>query len=264
MLSRILNYRIPAHDYEADQTYEDCYSNAVFSGCLTNDELNSLLGIPMPFTEQIEKAGKSLKAKKKELFIHREVPATRDKVSGEIEGLRNHINFISNERTKFFIYSAEYIGVLAKNSFLAEKYDQDIRDQLSEEEIRNIARSFEWSSLFNADFKPEIFNHDMINLINWTKTYNNIMQHPDKPDDYVIENDDLLDGWMMYISTKKEIQEPEGNEVFIIANNPQEIKEIQDRNSINTKVMLKHRAEKLKGGEIREQDLPEHKGLIKY
>ena len=264
MLSRILHDRIPAHDYEADTVYAENFSDAVFSGCLTNDELNSLLGIPMDFDKEIEAAAKKLRFKKRDLFTHREVPSTRESLTKEIAGLKEQIEFIGRERTKFFTNSAEYIGVISKNIFLEAKYKQEVFETVPEDEIRKIARSYDWSSLYNTDFKPIVFNYDIINLINWTKTYNNIAQHPDKPDDYVIENDDMLDGWMMYINNKKDVAEPEGSEVFIVAKNPHEIKEIQNRNSIGARVMLQQRAERLKGGEVREQDLPDKNGLIKF
>ena len=68
---------------------------------------------------------------------------------------------------------------------------------------KTIARSNTWRSYWNCN-KNNVFNKQVIDwtdeqrsLINITKMYDNIYEHPECPDDKIIEDDDVLDGWLI-------------------------------------------------------------------
>lgn len=48
------------------------------------------------------------------------------------------------------------------------------------------------------------WNISQVTLVFWSTTYDNIFEHPEKPDQRTIENDDLLDRWMEQKSKEME------------------------------------------------------------
>lgn len=82
---------------------------------------------------------------------------------------------------------------------------------LSVKDIREIARSNAWMVLQNAaknkmgklfeDLKKLTFYQEQ--LVSWSNTYSYAYQHPDSPDQLVIDDDDLFDKWLEDIDKKE-------------------------------------------------------------
>jgi hypothetical protein len=266
LISRILAGTVPAYDYEAELIYSTTLTDAVYRGCLTNQELLTELGAPIDFVSEIKKNNDTLVRKKQKLFEWKDTP-TAGTYRTEIATLREANLFLISQQYKFFIHSAEFIATEAKQAYLRGKYDLDtISERLEETQIRLVARSYEWFALHNSGFTFTMMTHEAIDLVNWTKRYDNIRQHPECPDDSVIDDDDLLDGWTTYISNKKHTDDPaDGKEVFTVAHSPADIKRIQDKNSPEAKFAIKMRENKMmKQGELEEKDLPDKRGIIKF
>jgi hypothetical protein len=261
IIARILENPVPAFIHKAELIYKEFFNDAIFGGCLSNDELLSILGAPIDFDEEIKKIDAQLSKKKLKLYEYRENPQQRKEVESEIADLRDSIQLLNDQKYKFFQHSAEFIGVTAKQTYICELFNLDgPPTKLSEEETRAVARSFEWSSLYSAGYTPRVFTADIIDLINWTKSYNNIRQHPDCPDDHVIQNDDMLDGWMLYLNKKKNGPNvPDGRDVFMKATSPQEIRDIQEMNSPEARFMIRQTEKRMGAGQLEEKDLLEHK-----
>ena len=116
--------------------------------------------------------------------------------------------------------------------------------------LRDLAKSELWKSYNNSsNIDQNGFNitDDLRHLINLSKMYENVRQHPESPDDNIIADDDALDGWFIY-QNRKVIQEKKktsimskvrGNdnagEVFILTNDKEETKEIIGLNDERTK-----------------------------
>ena len=107
--------------------------------------------------------------------------------------------------------------------------------------LRDLARSELWRSYANScniDEHGLGANDDMRHLINLSKMYDNVRQHPESPADVIMVDDDALDGWFIYqnrkvAQDKKKIgilSKVRGNdnagEVFIVTQDKQETKEI--------------------------------------
>ena len=80
-----------------------------------------------------------------------------------------------------------------------------------------------------------------------SKTYDNIREHTECPSDIIIDDDDALDGWMLYqrdkiskeqrkadIEGRLGLNKQNGNEVFLMTSSQEEVKEIFDLNSNET------------------------------
>ena len=116
--------------------------------------------------------------------------------------------------------------------------------------LRDLAKSELWKSYNNSsniDQNGLNITDDLRHLINLSKMYENVRQHPESPDDNIIADDDALDGWFIY-QNRKVIQEKKktsimskvrGNdnagEVFILTNDKEETKEIIGLNDERTK-----------------------------
>jgi hypothetical protein len=107
-------------------------------------------------------------------------------------------------------------------------------------------------------------------LINISKMYDSIYEHPECPDDKIIEDDDMLDGWMLFQKEKREKEKKQdsivgGNnkmknagEIFLMAGSKQEVDEIYALNSDETKVQLQNKQSYIqKVGSASEVDLPD-------
>ena len=104
--------------------------------------------------------------------------------------------------------------------------------------------------------------------------YDNIIKHPERPAEAVIGDDDLLDGWLIEQKKgdkKKDVKKIKGKGmdkaqelfVFVDKNNKemsveQQIKEIEDMNSSESKVIKKQRNAVIKkAGSVADNRLPD-------
>lgn len=147
------------------------------------------------------------------------------------------------------------------------------------DKYKALARSSLWRSYWNTNKYNNLFNHaaedttdEQRALINISRMYDNIYEHPECPDDKIIEDDDMLDGWMIFQKEKRDKEKKQdslfGNnnkmknasEIFMMANSRQEVAEIYNLNSDenNAKVNSKLSYINTKGS-ILEQELPDVK-----
>lgn len=99
--------------------------------------------------------------------------------------------------------------------------------------------------------------------------YDNVYEHPESPNPKVIEDDDCLDGWFIVQKRKNEkdkktkesddlIRNPKirnAKEVFLMAENSDEAKSIQDMNDMFVKNTLKQREQMIaEKGHVKETD----------
>jgi hypothetical protein len=85
--------------------------------------------------------------------------------------------------------------------------------------IRGLGRSVEWRNRWQAisesgasPFEGNSANWDRnkLNLIYWSKFYDNIYSHPDCPEERIINDDDALQGWVNTQIAKRGQQKPVG------------------------------------------------------
>lgn len=117
--------------------------------------------------------------------------------------------------------------------------------------IRELARSDIWKSYWTASNKDKVFpghvsewSDEQRALINITKMFDSVYDHPECPPENIIDDEDALDGWMIVqkrkheqSKTKNKAQNMLGskkmqnaNEVFFMSNSPEETAEIMKAN----------------------------------
>ena len=151
--------------------------------------------------------------------------------------------------------------IFSKNSLNNSDYKtiQDLSKtillkQLNTDDLRQVAKSDLWRSYYtesNLFDKPSIYqNDDQRHLFKLTQMYDSVKQHPEAPNDDVIEDDDALDGWFLFQKakalqekTKNQVLDKIGGiskinksgEVFVVTNDLAEARAVNNLNDPKTK-----------------------------
>lgn len=164
------------------------------------------------------------------------------------------------------------------NSLVQKIYQNTI----SNSDIRELSRSSLWRTFWNSN-KENIFpgavsewTDDQRSLVNYSRMYDNVYENPDCPDDKVIEDDDILDGWFIFQKKKRDREKKQANsksfnsrnskldsaqEVFLMVNPEQSAEEIMELNDASGRARLKQKLaflDKAKGG-VKDSELPDVK-----
>ena len=149
---------------------------------------------------------------------------------------------------------------------------------LSEKDVRDLARNEPWRSLWliKESYDLKLFANqdrelsiDQKNVVVWSRMYDNIQESMDCPTDDVINDDDLLDGWFIIQRKKQEQAKAESelesrvsnekiadsDEVFIMAQTPEDAENINSVNSYHSQMVKKERQSVIEAkGEARDLD----------
>lgn len=148
---------------------------------------------------------------------------------------------------------------------------------INEGHIRELARSEPWRSMWKAATNVgHLFDKPMVELTDyqqgllaWSSTYDNIYQHPECPDEEVINNDLLLDQWMIDQQAKRKEGKASGNisnnerinnssEIGIVVDNDEDAEKVYNLNDEVTKSVLKARQDYVsRKGKVSEDQLPD-------
>lgn len=124
---------------------------------------------------------------------------------------------------------------------------------ISMKEFREVARSDDWRPIWNLGKKTGnlfgkpayLMTKDQLVLCSLSSMYDNVYESPESPNEKVINDDDCLDGWFIDQRQKMEKHKKEqevnsmitnpkianAGEVYLVANSPEEAKEIHSLNS---------------------------------
>lgn len=235
-----------------------------------------------------------------ELYLKYADPPMKKKIKGSLKTGQKKINQLLNKKNSMDYLTLEYYAETAKNEYLLaqtifkngelafdfEKSNQyelhhiisELRDYaITTTELKAVARSELWRSYWSATsndiFDPPIYDwsEEQKMLISLTKMYENIYENPDRPEDSVIEDDDALEGWMIFVKRKNEKERKKtklmdavggkyknANEIFIVTNSTEEAKEIYSLNDAKGMAEINHIKKIMKGANkpIPWQDLP--------
>ena len=148
---------------------------------------------------------------------------------------------------------------------------------ITTEEFKILARSQLWRSYWNLNKYDKLFDNSLANwtdeqraLVNISKMYDNIYEHPECPDDKIIEDDDMLDGWMIIQKRKSEKEKKQkliddanphlkgSGEVFLFGQSKEDIDNIISLNTDESKSILKEKLRTIaEKGEVSDGDLPD-------
>lgn len=157
---------------------------------------------------------------------------------------------------KFFNSRAELSSSTARK-IISECYSH----VLSVSTIREIARSNLWRSIWQCghdrlfDKSSVLLTDEQRTLINYSIMYDNIASHPDSPEDYVIKDDDMTDGWILYQKDKAKKDQaestlasrhPNSSEIFMMVKDQNELDIVNSMNDIHSNTIAKSRIKQVK------------------
>ena len=166
--------------------------------------------------------------------------------------LTNNLYYVNNNEKVFQnIQDTSYTEFSTISSYVANSF-------ISIESYKKIARSDIWKNLWNSN-KNNLFGLSAYELSDEQKTlvsisnmYDKIYEHPESPEDAVIEDDDMLDGWMLYQKNKAKQNKTQGTaqtlidkhkkaqEIFVVGE-PEDINTINELNVLQSKKIKEQR-----------------------
>lgn len=168
------------------------------------------------------------------------------------------------------------------NSILEAVVEVHNKERIDEKQYRELARTEPWRSIWNArKAEGSVFgipacdlSDDQKTLVMWTSTYDGIFEHPECPDDKVVQDDDVLDGWML-VQQRKRTKEREqskveqmlgsdkirnSEEVFVMAQTPEDARAIDELNDTGAAITKRRRMAMIRQkGEVDEREMPDSK-----
>ena len=147
---------------------------------------------------------------------------------------------------------------------------------ISSSKFREIARNDPWRSMWSAGKKtgnlfgiPSVdLSKDQLLLCGFSSMYDNVYESSDSPHEDVIDDDDCLDGWFIDQKRKMEEYKKEQNssnllsskaanakEVFLMANNEEDIANINGLNTLRSNQVRQERLNLVKENKIVNSDI---------
>jgi hypothetical protein len=297
----------------AQQIYFDAIKDAELEGMYNDDELDKFLIENNLWSDQKEKDFKQIQLDIEELKVKlfqsiyksEEKKVLRKMIFIAKENLLslyqqknayNHLScdgFASTMKMRYLVgKSLKYeddTDVWKNDDFwkntdpiLEEATSIYIDNKISEKDFREIARTDPWRTIWSCrKSEGSLFGVPSVDLtdeqrsiIIWSSLYDNIYEHPNSPSEEIIQDDDMIDGWLILQrrernkkQAKVEVEDFISNdkiknsgEVFIIAQSKEDINRVDSLNDDQSKIIKKQRLKYLnEKGHIDESQMPDTK-----
>lgn len=282
VLSPVLDIRIGRRVYKinknpqwevlakADEYRESVFEEVKYNNWLSEREailfLISEKIIPEDYEVQLKEIEKSIDSNKKSLYKSRNDQKSISTLKKKIKGLNiMYMDLLSSVHSLDYVTMDYYLDYM-KEVFLIANTVIDSRVSfhtaelllankqkkvISYENIRDLAKTNPWKSYWSAN-KPNVIKHEILNqeqtaLIMFSKMYDSVYEHPECPEDFVIQDNDMLDGWLLLTKEKQEREKrtqeidnknpkfKNATEIFLPAQTQEERERINMLNSDNAK-----------------------------
>ena len=266
----------------ADHLSEEIYEECLYSGSFTKDELVEhliKLGLWSDAEEkQLKEKETFIEQAKLDYFLNFSIDVKRRHIKYNLDLAIDELSRLEAKKNYLFDKTCEYVSgyvklihILSSSSYIdnKERLNGQINlvslvteynnNSLSEEQIRGIAKSNEWKSIWNVSkstnglFKSSAseLTIEQAAVISWSRLYDNIQESPDAPSEQIINDDIAFDGWLIHQGRKRKEEEkqkqaeslmPEkakdAGELFIPVRNMEEQSQILSLNSGYGKMAL--------------------------
>ncbi len=158
---------------------------------------------------------------------------------------------------------------------------------IPEKTLRQIARSEPWRRMWNGGKGTELFGIPFSQitaiqsrLCSYSRMYDGVFEHPESPNEKLIDDDVCLDGWFIYQKRKREKEKKQSeidgmisndkirnaDEIYIMAKDKDDAAQIQSINDPTARNVAREREKKIdqlgEEGRLKESDLPDQKRRI--
>lgn len=232
--------------------------------------------------EQLKILNNRLDDMKIELYLKFLDPTMKKKIKASLETGKSRIQDMMNMKSSMDHLTLEFYADGLKNEYIILNTVYDLDNELvfgdnvdtnffelivttinkysiGMDTLRAVARSDLWKSYWDAA-KEQVFPLPAYNwtdeqrlIINLSKMYDSVREHPECPEDDVIIDDDALDGWMIFHRRRVEKERKKNklmdaiggkyknaNEIFIVTNSVEEAKEIYSLNDPQAMAAINH------------------------
>tara|TARA_Y100000401_G_C8311609_1_gene220048 strand:+ start:101 stop:1153 length:1053 start_codon:yes stop_codon:yes gene_type:complete len=293
----------------AYEVYQQAVSDCRYEGFLTKKAAKNFLNSAGTFTledaEDLEKWHKDIEECQFQLytsrlnaqkckFLRKTLVKLRKGISN-LTGYKHSLDYVTIEgyadyvKTQYIIHCClhnEDGSRVFTDNFSSEKDYKLIektmlelsKTSIGEKDLREIARTNPWRGYWTAS-KEQTFgvpSSDMTEtqraLVLLTKMYDNAHENPEAPDEDVFEDDDLFDGWMLFVNRKRKKEKKEqeidkmlpekqrnAHELFIVTKQ-NDVQAVNDMNGIQARVTKKQRQKVIEQkGSARDSDFLDNK-----
>ena len=161
--------------------------------------------------------------------------------------------------------------------------DNKIDDSL----LREIARNEPWRGMWHGGKGTDIFGVPFTRidsyqsrLCSYARMYDNVSEHPESPNEKIVQDDDCLDGWFIHQKRKAEKEKKQSeidgmitnekirgaDEIYVMARDKREASEIQNINDPTARHIARERERKIdqlgEEEKLKESDLPDQRRRI--
>lgn len=263
----------PELKYEAELIYNSVIEENLFDPWIRKESIPMFLKKMDIWEEEDDKllkqTEKKLENTKVLLYQNRLNKSKITNIKKDIENLKNNINKLfatkhsfdyitleeyANGKKNEFLYvnSIRYLNTnkLVFNKNLNKVYYNHFIEITNEimnyfitvEQYKKIARSEIWKTMWNGN-KYNVFHRSAFeltdeqkSLLNISAMYDRIYEHPEAPEENIIEDDDMLEGWMIYQKRKSEESNKENKTQDILTKhgNAKEVYVVGDREDLDS------------------------------
>ncbi len=261
--------------YEAQILYNNIINDEKYNDWFREENLDNLLIYLNLWSKDttmiIKDIEKKIENSKVDYYNHFKLSDKKKTTKKNLDSYRKQLNSILSKKEELYSNTLEGYANSIKNEFIItntlyknnnlvfhNKNNSDnyllfntIVSELNKytiiiSDFKKLARSNIWRSYWNIK-KNNVFmdnlSDDQRTLVSISQMYDRVYEHPDSPSDEIIEDDDALDGWMIFQRRKIEKDKKQqqidtinpklknAQEVFLFANNQQEAQEIIQLNS---------------------------------
>ena len=301
--------RSPDHSlkYNAQLLYNQIINDEKYNDWIREDQIESVLIILGLWTQDTMKIVKDIEKKidnaKVDLFKFSSFSDKVKTLRKSLNQYRTQLNKITNHKTELMSNTLEGYAASIKNEYIicntlfknnskvfvnnlknnqnSYTYFNAIVTEINKhvigiDDFKSLSRHQIWRSYWTYN-KQNIFNSSVIDitddqrtLVNISRMYDSVYDHPECPSDNVIEDDDMLDGWMILQRRKNEQNKNQkkiddlnpklknAQEVFLMANNQETAEEILSLNSPESQHRMNEKfAYVAAHGQANESELPD-------
>jgi hypothetical protein len=266
--------------YKAQECWLESYEDALSLGMYPREELIGVLKKTGVFTDEdeakIEGLPKEIENLKVKMFQNLMRSSTRENLRKHLRLAEKQLKETMEKKLEHDIVTCEGYSSFSRGCWLVDnctrlengsKFDWSCvnflmvmsnyyNTQPTEKEIRELAKQDPFRTHWGAS-KEKIFkNYGMeltdsqLGLILWSKLYDGIHENPDCPSDDVIQDDDLLDGWLIYDRRKRETEknknsaeqhDMDADEIFIPIETSEDQSRVDSLNDPTSQMVVKQR-----------------------
>lgn len=297
----------PIIRYEANLIYDNIINNEKYGDWIREENIIfAMISLGLwdkEVPDMIKKLEKKIEDQKVELYKSAIMPDRNKMVRAKLNSNKRALNQLISAKNDFFANTLEGYASSIKNEFIICKtvyknnklvFDTKIENNesslsvfnsitniinkyiISVSQFKIIARSSLWRSYWNTNkgsiFKGTVgdWTDDQRTLVNITNMYDSVYGHPECPADNIVEDEDMLDGWMIFQRRKIEKQKninkideldpklKNAQEVFLMTNKEMTYDDIMSLNSDESKRRIQEKIEFVNNkGLVAESQLPD-------